>query len=84
MTTNLSTFVRSCIHCLLTTEGKRVPRPYTSAVYGTMANDLSQFDFIEIAPSTAGKKYVLMLRDDHSSYNWFYAFPDTSLTMPPE
>lgn len=24
-----------------------------------------------------GEKYVLMLRDDHSSYSWLFAFADT-------
>lgn len=78
MTTDVRIFVRSCIHCLSTTGGEKVPRPFGSSVHGTSANDLLQFDYIEIAPSSTGEKYVLMLRDDHSEYCWFFAFPDTS------
>lgn len=78
MKTDVDTFVKSCIHCLSTTGGGRVPRPYGPAFHGTSANDLLQFDYIEVAPSTTGDKYVLMLRDDHSDYKWFFAFADTS------
>lgn len=35
-------------------------------------------DYIEIAPSSSGEKYSLMLRDDHSDYKWLFAFADTS------
>lgn len=75
---DIRTFVRSCIHCLSTTGGERVPRPFGPSVHGTAPNDLVQFDYIEIAPSRTGEKYVLMLRDDHSDYKWFFAFTDTA------
>ena len=42
-----------------------------------------QFEYIEIGPSNPGTKYVLMLRDDHSNYCWFFAFPDTSAENTP-
>lgn len=78
LSSDVRTFVRSCIHCLSTTGGERVPRPFGPAVHGTSPNDLLQFDYIEVAPSASAEKYVLMLRDDHSDYKWFFAFPDTS------
>ena len=71
-------FLRACSHCLSTVAGVKVPCPFDPAVHGTQANDLLQFDYIELGPSTEGSKYVLMLRDDHSDYKWFFAFPDTS------
>lgn len=54
-----------------------MPRPYGPAPHGTGSNDLLQFDYIEVAPAATGEKYVLMLRDDHSSYCWLFAFADT-------
>lgn len=54
-----------------------MPRPFGPAVHGTGPNDLLQFDYIEIGSASTGEKYVLMLRDDHSSYCWFFAFRDT-------
>ena len=75
---DVKTFVQACIHCLSTVGGEKIPRPYGPAVHGTSPNDLLQFDYIEIAPGEEGDKYILMLRDDHSDYKWFFAFGDTS------
>lgn len=44
---------------------------------GTKPDDVLQFDYIELGPSSDGDKYVLMLREAHSSYAWFFAFSDT-------
>ncbi len=51
-----------------------MPRPFGPAVHGTKANDLIQFDFIEMALSSTGPKYLLMIRDDFSSYCWLIPF----------
>lgn len=75
---DVRSFVQSCIYCLWTVGGERVPRPFGTALHGTKPNDLLQFDYIELAPSSEGDKYVLMLLDDHSVYKWFYAFVDTA------
>lgn len=76
LSVDIDMFVKSCIHCLSTTGGRRVPRPFGPAVHGTRPNDLLQFDYLEIAPASNGDKYILMLRDDHSSYCWLFAFAD--------
>lgn len=65
--------VRSSIHCLSTLVGRKVPRPFSPAFHGTAMNDLLQFGYIEISPSTSGEKYILIMREDHSDYMWFYA-----------
>lgn len=77
MSSDVKTFVASCIHCPSTVGGGRVPRPLGLAVYGTSSNDQLQFDYIEIASSSSGEKFVLMLREDHSDYKWIFAFADT-------
>ena len=78
ISTDVWTFVRACLHCLSTTGGGQVRRPFGPSVFGSEANDLLQFDYIELGPSSEGAKYVLMLRDDHSDYNWFFPLADTS------
>jgi transposase InsO family protein len=78
MSADVRSFVRACIHCLSTVGGGKIPRPYGPSVHGTSPNDLLQFDYIEIGPGHKGEKYVLMLRDDHSSYAWFFPFAETS------
>lgn len=77
LTEDVQAFVRACIHCLSTVGGEKVPRPFGPAVHGTKPNDLVQFDYIDLGPSKTGDKYVLMLRDDHSAYKWFFCFPST-------
>ena len=78
LTADVHNFVRSCIHCLSTTGGQKIPRPFGPAVHGTRPNELLQFDYIEIGPANNGEKYILMLRDDHSDYKWFFMFPATT------
>lgn len=71
---DVQAFCKSCIHCVSTLGGRRVPRPYGPAVHGSKPNDLLQFDYLEIAPSKTGSKYLLLLRDDFSSYSWLVPF----------
>ncbi len=74
MAKDIDSLVSHCIHCLSTTGGVRVPRRFGPAVHGTKATDLVQFDFIEMALSSTGPKYLLMIRDDFSSYCWLIPF----------
>eukprot|EP00171_Calliarthron_tuberculosum_P023682 IDg23682t1 len=48
--------------------------PFRPNVHSTAANDLLQFDFLEIGPGADGLNYILMLRDDFSSYCWLFPF----------
>lgn len=47
-------------------------------MHGTKPNDFFQFEYVELGQSTHGEKYMLMVRKDHSSYAWFFAFSYTS------
>lgn len=71
---DVKAFCRSCIHCVLTLGGLRVPRPFGPAVHGTEPNDLLLFNFLEIGPSNTDAKYLLLLRDDFSSYSGLIPF----------
>ena len=75
---DVDTFVAQCIHCLSTTRGVRVPRPFGPAVHGTRPNELIQFDYLEIGPSAIGSKYLLLVRDDFSSYSWLFPFHEAT------
>lgn len=68
-----ATFCESCIHCLCTDSRTRIPRPLGSAIHGDKPNEVIHFDFCYIGKSTYGAKYVLILKDDLSSYTWLYA-----------
>lgn len=72
MSEDVDMFVSSCIHCLSTKGGGKVPHPLGQALLGTKPNELVQFDYIELGASRTGENYVLMVRDDHSGYSWSY------------
>ena len=71
-------FLKACIHCISTKGGRREPRPFGPALHGMFSNDLIQFDFIEMGPSSTGMKYLLMIKDDFSSYSWFIPFSNAN------
>lgn len=48
------------------------PRPFGPALHGTAPNNLVQYDYIDLGISKPGKKYMIVVRDDHSGYSWFY------------
>lgn len=74
----MATFFKECTHCISTFGGRKVPRPFGPAVYGTEANDLLQFEYIEIGPSGTDQKYILMFCDGHSDSKWFFSTPETA------
>lgn len=78
LSADVKSFTRSCLHCLSTTGGTMVPRPFGPAVHGVKPNDLLQFDYLELGAGSTGQKYVLLLRDDHSGYCWLFPFGNTN------
>lgn len=51
ITTDMQTFVTSCIHCLSKTGRERLSRSYACDFHETETNDLQQFNYIKIASS---------------------------------
>lgn len=77
ISTPLFTFVYIVIQKL---DG-RVHCSYSSAVHGTVENALSKFYYVDVAPTDSGEEYVLMLRDNHSSYRLLFVCPETSAKL---
>lgn len=77
MRSDIQTFVKACIHCISPTDGQKIPRPLGASIHETRPHDLLRFDHIEIAPSNTGEKYILMLRDKFSTYDWLISFAST-------
>ena len=65
---DVEVFVGQCFHCILTRSGKLIPRPLATALHGERPNEVLHMDFLYMGPDIDGKKYLLILRDDHSSY----------------
>lgn len=80
LTSDVQSFDSSCLHCISTTGGNRIPRPFGPSVHVCKPNDLIQFDYLELGAVSTGDKYVLMLPDDHSSHSRLFPFSFTSTT----
>ncbi len=73
MHSDVDQFVRNCLHCLTTRRGDTVPRPLRSAIHGTHPNEILHMDYLYMGPGVDDKKYLLVLRDDLSSYVWLWS-----------
>ena len=65
-----SEFVNDCLVCLTASSGEKIPRPLAATLHGERPNGVVHFDYLYMGPSTDGAQYVLLLKDDFSSYCW--------------
>lgn len=63
-------FCRSCLHCMCTATGDTVPRPLGHAIHADKSNAVIHFDYCYISDSKGGPVYILIIKDDLSSYVW--------------
>jgi hypothetical protein len=64
----LASFVDSYIHCLSTSTGGIVPRPTAQTIHVEKSNKLFHVDFRFIGHGLTGVNYILVLKNDLSSY----------------
>lgn len=76
--TQVDHFLRRCIHCIVSRSGEKIPWPLAHALNGLKPNEVLHMDFLYMGDITEGLKYLLLLRDDLSSYTWLY--PTTEAT----
>jgi hypothetical protein len=60
----------SSFYCLSSAPGETIPRPLGEALHATKPNEVIHFDYLYMGPSTDDAKYVLIVKDDYSSYVW--------------
>jgi hypothetical protein len=71
MAKDVKVFAQSCLHCVATNPGDRVPRPLGTQLHATKPNEILHFDFLYIGLSRDGKyQDLLLLKDDLSGYLW--------------
>lgn len=68
--------IRGCLHCIITRAGEVVPRPIGQAIHAASANEVIHVDYLYIGIGTQGKNYILIIRDDLSSYVWLWPTTD--------
>ena len=52
--------------------GETIPRPLGHSIHAELPNEVLYFDFCYIGRSSSGEVYILILKDDFSSYVWFF------------
>ena len=52
--------------------GEVVPRPLAHALHATRPNEVVHCDYLYMGEGIENDKYILILRDDFSSYVWLY------------
>ena len=69
---DLSSFIRSCIHCVAGKGPHREPRPLGSALHGSKPNQVLHLDYLFMTKldlhSDHDLQYLLLLKDDLSHY----------------
>lgn len=76
---DVSNFVNHCFHCITTREGDKIPRPLASTLHGSRPNEVLHMDYLFMGNSIPlDFNYILILRDDFSSFVWL--FPTNSAT----
>jgi len=69
---DVSKFVKGCLHCLITRTGDAIPRPLAHALHGEKPNEVVHLDFLYMGAGVEGLQYILIIRDDLSSYVWLF------------
>ena len=67
---DVSTFVKGCLHCLVSQSGEIVPRPLGTALHVQQTNEVVHLDYLFMGPSKSENRYLLLMRDDLSGYIW--------------
>lgn len=73
MREDVRSFVASCLLCVLSKGGNKVPRPLSTTVHATKPNEVIHFDYLFLGESEDDRKYVLVVKDDLSGYCWLEA-----------
>ena len=67
---DVKTFCTKCLHCAATKGAIRVTRELAHAMHADRPNEIVHFDYLYMGAGSGGVKYVLILKDDFSSYVW--------------
>lgn len=78
MNSDISSLVHGCLDCLMKRTGEVVPRPYGHGLHGDAPNEVVHMDYLYMGKSNSDLLYLLLIRDDLSSYVWLW--PTTEAT----
>jgi Integrase zinc binding domain len=70
MSKDVKVFMGSCFHCIDSAPRETTPRPRGDALHESKPNEVIHFKYLHMGPSANDAKYVLIVKDDYSSYVW--------------
>lgn len=70
---DVKAFVQSCLVCMLSESGIKVPRPLGQQIHSSKVGEILHFDYLYIGESSDGTEYILILKDDFSGYVFLQA-----------
>ena len=73
---DVQTFVRGCLLCMKTRGGGIIPRHLLHQQYALQPRKMLHFDFCKLAPGLQDYGYVLVLKDDFSTFTWLWPCRD--------
>lgn len=72
---DVRSFVSSCLLCVLSKSGNKIPRPLSTTIHAAKPNKVIHFDYLFLGDNDRDKKYVLVVKDDLSGYCWLDLSP---------
>lgn len=72
MRADIESFVHGCLHCIMTRTGEVVPRPPGHPLHRERPNEVLHIDYLYMGASSGQLSYLLVTRDDLSSYVWLW------------
>jgi len=70
MKEDVNEFTRACLHCIVGKTGHKIPRPISLTLHASKPNEVIHFDFLYMGHGIDEFKYILVIKDDLSSYMW--------------
>lgn len=67
---DMDSFCWSCLHCMLASFAEVISRPVGHSIHADKPSRVIHFDYCYIGTSDVGETYVLIIKDDFSSYVW--------------
>ena len=67
---DIKTFVNKCLHCRSTKGQIRVTREQAHTLHASRPNEILHFDYLYMSEGEQNWKYILILKDDFSSFVW--------------
>lgn len=68
MVSDIKKFRKGGLHCAVADPRKIIPRPLVHQMHAQKRNEILHYDFIKIVSSRDGFLYILVIKDDCSSF----------------